>query len=79
MKQNMLLFLISVGLPELVILVFLMSGLGILIYRVTKKMLRTRWKGASDKRIKIIARCNAFILAPVIVIGPLVLFIYGAN
>ena len=66
----------GVGLPELVVISLLLIGFGLLIFWLTKKLLRKVLKDPSDTKIKLLSRLSAFVLSPTIVIGSLALFIY---
>jgi hypothetical protein len=72
----MLLFLMGVDLPTIGLLILLLLVFGQLIFWLTKKGLRKVLKDASDEKVKLLSRVNAFILSPTIVIGSLALFIY---
>ena len=72
----MLLFLMGVDLPTIVLISLLLFVFGLLIFWLTKKLLRKVLKDASDRKIKLLSRFSAFILSPIIVIGSLALFIY---
>ena len=72
----MLLFLMGVDLPTIVLISLLLFVFGLLIFWLTKKLLRNVLKDASDRTIKLLSRFSAFILSPIIVIGSLALFIY---
>lgn len=74
----MLLFLMGIGLFEVVLLFLLLLGCGLFIFWLTKKILRKTLKGASDRQIKLFSGISAFILSPVLVIGSLAVFIYIA-
>ena len=72
----MLLFLMGVDLPTIVLISLLLFVFGLLIFWLTKKLLRNVLKDASDRTIKLLSRFSAFISSPIIVIGSLALFIY---
>lgn len=66
----------GVDLPTIVLISLLLFVFGLLIFWLTKKLLRNVLKDASDRTIKLLSRFSAFILSPIIVIGSLALFIY---
>jgi hypothetical protein len=66
----------GVDLPTIGLLILLLLVFGQLIFWLTKKGLRKVLKDASDEKVKLLSRVNAFILSPTIVIGSLALFIY---
>ena len=72
----MLLFLMGVDLPTIVLISLLLFVFGLLIFWLTKILLRNVLKDASDRTIKLLSRFSAFISSPIIVIGSLALFIY---
>src|SRR5688572_33219659 len=72
----MFLFLMGVGLPDLLVIFLLLFGFGLLIFWLTKKLLRKVLKDASDRKIRFLSGLSAFILSPIIVVGSLALFIY---
>jgi hypothetical protein len=74
----MFLFLIGVAVQELVLFLLFVLGFGLLIFWLTKKVLRLLWKDGSEQKIKLISRLSAIILSPVLLIGSLALFIYSS-
>jgi hypothetical protein len=66
----------GVGYAELFVVLLLIVILGLLIFYLSRRILRKRMHGASDKRINLLSRLIAFLLAPVVVIGLLAVFIY---
>jgi len=66
----------GVDLPTIVLFFLQLFVFGLLIFWLTKKLLRKVLKDASERKIKLLSRFSAFILSPIIVIGCLALFFY---
>lgn len=71
----MLLFLMGVGLFELAVSLLLLSAVGVVVYRITKKALQ-RMLPQSGRKVKYLSLISAFILSPVLVFGFLAMLFY---
>jgi heme/copper-type cytochrome/quinol oxidase subunit 4 len=71
----MLLFMVGGDYPTLVIILLIILGFGVMIFRFLRKIFRKMMKEASDRKINILSRVCAIVLAPILVIGSLVLSI----
>lgn len=71
-------FLILIGADRSIMIILILTVLacGLLIYWMSKKLLRRVLTGTSDLKIKAFSMISAFILSPPIVLGFLALFIY---
>lgn len=74
----MLLFLSGIGLDisSISIILILLLIFGLLIFYSTRAILKTTLHGASDRKINVLSRVCAFLLAPLLLAAAFILFLY---
>jgi hypothetical protein len=75
----MLLYLIGIDLTTLLVINALLIGVGIPIFRLSKRILQKLLSQASGRTINIVSGIFAFVLSPAIVFGSFALIIYSVS